>query len=59
LRCAKNLSLARVADVCGVTRQAVCQWEQERCLPTDAAIDRLFFLFGVELAPALSVRVWE
>lgn len=59
LRCARNFSLARVADVCGVTRQAVCQWEQERCLPTDAAIERLFFLFGADLAPAINVKVWE
>jgi DNA-binding XRE family transcriptional regulator len=45
--------------VCGVTRQAVCLWEQERAVPDDRCCERLAHLFGADLAPALSVRVWE
>lgn len=59
LRIARNYSLAYVADACGVTRQAVCLWEQERSVPDDRCCERLAALFGVDLAPALSVRVWE
>lgn len=59
LRIARNYSLAYVASACGVTRQAVCLWEQERAVPDDRCCDRLAALFGVDLAPALSVRVWE
>ena len=59
LRIAKGYSLAHVADACGVTRQAVCLWEQERAVPDDRCCARLDALFGADLAPALSVRVWE
>lgn len=62
LRATKNYSLAYVADVCGVTRQAVCLWEQERAVPDDRCITRLNWLFGadaLERAGVLSVRVWE
>lgn len=59
LRVARNYSLAYVADACGVSRQAVCLWEQERAVPDDRCCERLASLFGADLAPALSVRVWE
>ena len=59
LRVTKNYSLAYVADVCGVTRQAVCLWEQERTVPDDRCIERLAAIFGDDLAGAISVRVWE
>jgi transcriptional regulator with XRE-family HTH domain len=59
LRIAKGYSLAHVAQTCGVTRQAVCQWEQERSVPDDRAIEGLARVFGDELAGAVSVKVWE
>lgn len=59
LRVAKNYSLAYVADVCGITRQAVSSWEQERTVPDDRCIERLAAIFGDDLAAAISVRSWE
>jgi predicted transcriptional regulator len=59
LRIAKNHSLAHVALACGVTRQAVCLWEQERSVPDDRAIEGLTRVFGDELSQAVSVKVWE
>jgi len=59
LRVGRNYSLAHVATACGVTRQAVCQWEQERSVPDDRAIEKLARVFGDELAQAVSVKVWE
>jgi len=59
LRVGRNYSLAHVATACGVTRQAVCQWEQERNVPDDRAIEGLARVFGDELAQAVSVKVWE
>ncbi len=59
LRVGRNYSLAHVATACGVTRQAVCQWEQERSVPDDRAIEGLARVFGDELAQAVSVKVWE
>jgi predicted transcriptional regulator len=59
LRIARNYSLAHVATACGVTRQAVWQWEQERSIPDDRCCERLASLFGADLAPVLGVRVWE
>lgn len=59
LRIARNYSLAHVAGACGVTRQAVCLWEQERSVPDDRCCELLAALFGADLAPALSVWVWE
>lgn len=59
LRVQKNYSLAHVASACGVTKQAVCLWEQERSVPDDRALEGLARVFGAELAAAVSVKVWE
>jgi predicted transcriptional regulator len=59
LRLAKNHSLAHVAAVCGVTKQAVCLWEQERSVPDDRALEGLARVFGEDLVQAINVRVWE
>jgi predicted transcriptional regulator len=59
LRAQKNYSLAHVATACGVTRQAVCQWEQERSVPDDRALEGLARVFGEDLIGAVSVKVWE
>lgn len=59
LREVKQHTLAHVAGICGVSRQAVLQWEQERALPSDEAIDRLVELYGKDLVGVLDVKVYE
>ena len=60
LRQSKGHVLEYVAKACGVTRQAVHQWETERALPDDRAIERLIAVFGIEdLAKVLDVKTWE
>jgi hypothetical protein len=51
--------MAYVAKACGVTRQAVEQWERERTLPDDRVIELLRALYGKDLDGVLDVRVWE
>lgn len=59
LRCDLGLSLAAVAERCGVTRQAVMQWEQERTLPDDRVIGLLVEWLGDRLVGVLDVKVYE
>jgi predicted transcriptional regulator len=59
LRVNRNLSLQNIADVCSVSRQAVCLWEQERSVPDDYCIERLSMLFGDDLNTAVNVKEWE
>lgn len=59
LRTDMGLSLAAVATRCGVTRQAVIQWEQERTLPDDRAIALLVEWLGDRLVGVLDVKVYE
>jgi len=59
LRTQRNLTLANVATVCGVSRQAVCQWEKEQSIPDDRALEGLAQIFGEDLNNAVSVKVWE
>lgn len=60
LRNSKGHALSYVARACGVTRQAVEQWERELALPSDRAIDLLGTIFSAdELVGVVDVRVWE
>jgi len=59
LRATKGHAMAYVAKACGVTRQAVEQWERERTLPDDRVIELLRALYGKDLDGVLDVRVWE
>lgn len=59
LRQAHGHTLAHVARACGVTRQAVEQWERERTLPDDRTIELLIGLYADRLVGVLDVRTWE
>lgn len=50
LRTADGLTLAQVAEVVGVTRQAVSAWERGIDVPRPSALDVLAVLYGVPVA---------